>query len=409
MRSRILALLLALMLVFPLCACSVEGGSSKSETLEKSSDEYSEALYVAALTRMGKHYEFGIEIYRPDYNGDGTADWLIKYIGEYQPLWVLFEGGKLDVTPKVFFNWGAAGNMKMYVSKSNGGLYVENSYLVIAHGYMSLFQFDGEAHDYDLYMSYESLYGTEEDTDYIYTRSDHAGGMTEVTEDEYNAVYDELCLEELSGGDVDFDAYLDVPEDKLPEISERIGELSFISSCDVRDLDEDGKNELAFDTTVIEEASGAITPSGINCVYYECGNEGRTNYGLIIFNKELSFVLDPNSKTCQLSAYERSEEDHSSELSEKQMNEWPSGKWICEEHDPYNVYFLYDDGTFTHTSSDGYSAEGIWYINYDLNSVELETYYKDYGSYTYYRSFGIEGDRLAAYPGKTTIYYDRVV
>lgn len=390
MRKRIIALLLALVLALSLCACAGDGNGEKSEKKEKTADDYAEALYVAALTRMSKHYEFGIEIYRPDYNGDGTADWLIKFVGEYQPLWVLFEGGKLDENPKVFFNWGAAGELKMYTSKTNGGLYVENSYKAITHGYESLFRFDGEAQDYDFYMSYESPNGKEEETVYDYTQSDGDGGMTEVSEEEYENALDKLRLEELQGGDTSFDRYLGAPEDKLLGISKRIRELPFISNCALRDIDDDGEKELIFDTETGEDADGTVAPTGIAYVTYECGNEGRTEYGLSVFGEALSLAFDPGVAAQRLSLYERTETEHSTEQTNKTTSEESQelfnamlGEWhnletdatiylqangdVCNEFAPMGIWYLCSDGT---VYSDGLSYEGNYTVSFSYDEVE---------------------------------------
>ena len=390
MRKRIIALLLALVLALSLCACAGDGDGEKSEKKEKTADDYAEALYVAALTRMSNYYEFGIEIYRPDYNGDGTADWLIKFVGEYQPLWVLFEGGKLDENPKVFFNWGAAGELKMYTSKTNGGLYIENSYKVIAFGYESLFRFDGEAQDYDFYMTYESYDGTEETTVYDYTQSDGDGGMTEVSEEEYENALDKLRLEELQGGDTSFDKYLGAPEDKLLGISKRIRELPFTSNCALRDIDDDGEKELIFDTETGEDADGPVAPTGIAYVTYECGNEGRTEYGLSVFSEALSLAFDPGAAAQRLSLYERPETEHSTEQTNKTTSEESQelfnamlGEWhnletdatiylqangdVCNEFAPMGIWYLCSDGT---VYSDGLSYEGNYTVSFSYDEVE---------------------------------------
>ena len=390
MRKRIIALLLALVLALSLCACAGDGDGEKSEKKEKTADDYAEALYVAALTRMSNYYEFGIEIYRPDYNGDGTADWLIKFVGEYLPLWVLFEGGKLDENPKVFFNWGAAGELKMYTSKTNGGLYVENSYKVLTHGYESLFRFYGEAQDYDFYMSYESPNGKEEETVYDYTQSDGDGGMTEVSEEEYENALDKLRLEELQGGDTSFDKYLGAPEDKLLGISKRIRELPFTSNCALRDIDDDGEKELIFDTETGEDADGTVAPTGIAYVTYECGNEGRTEYGLSVFSEALSLAFDPGAAAQRLSLYERTETEHSSEQTNKTTSEESQelfnamlGEWhnletdatiylqangdVCNEFAPMGIWYLCSDGT---VYSDGLSYEGNYTVSFSYDEVE---------------------------------------
>ena len=390
MRKRIIALLLALVLALSLCACAGDGDGEKSEKKEKTADDYAEALYVAALTRMSNYYEFGIEIYRPDYNGDGTADWLIKFVGEYQPLWVLFEGGKLDENPKVFFNWGAAGELKMYTSKTNGGLYVENSYKVLTHGYESLFRFYGEAQDYDFYMSYESPNGKEEETVYDYTQSDGDGGMTEVSEEEYENALDKLRLEELQGGDTSFDKYLGAPEDKLLGISKRIRELPFTSNCALRDIDDDGEKELIFDTETGEDADGTVAPTGIAYVTYECGNEGRTEYGLSVFSEALSLAFDPGAAAQRLSLYERPETEHSTEQTNKTTSEESQelfnamlGEWhnletdatiylqangdVCNEFAPMGIWYLCSDGT---VYSDGLSYEGNYTVSFSYDEVE---------------------------------------
>lgn len=390
MRKRIIALLLALVLALSLCACAGDGDGEKSEKKEKTADDYAEALYVAALTRMSNYYEFGIEIYRPDYNGDGTADWLIKFVGEYQPLWVLFEGGKLDENPKVFFNWGAAGELKMYTSKTNGGLYIENSYKVIAFGYESLFRFDGEAQDYDFYMTYESYDGTEETTVYDYTQSDGDGGMTEVSEEEYENALDKLRLEELQGGDTSFDKYLGAPEDKLLGISKRIRELPFTSNCALRDIDDDGEKELIFDTETGEDADGTVAPTGIAYVTYECGNEGSTEYGLSVFSEALSLAFDPGAAAQRLSLYERPETEHSTEQTNKTTSEESQelfnamlGEWhnletdatiylqangdVCNEFAPMGIWYLCSDGT---VYSDGLSYEGNYTVSFSYDEVE---------------------------------------
>ena len=390
MRKRIIALLLALVLALSLCACAGDGDGEKSEKKEKTADDYAEALYVAALTRMSNYYEFGIEIYRPDYNGDGTADWLIKFVGEYLPLWVLFEGGKLDENPKVFFNWGAAGELKMYTSKTNGGLYVENSYKVLTHGYESLFRFYGEAQDYDFYMSYESPNGKEEETVYDYTQSDGDGGMTEVSEEEYENALDKLRLEELQGGDTSFDKYLGAPEDKLLGISKRIRELPFTSNCALRDIDDDGEKELIFDTETGEDADGPVAPTGIAYVTYECGNEGSTEYGLSVFSEALSFAFDPGAAAQRLSLYERPETEHSTEQTNKTTSEESQelfnamlGEWhnletdatiylqangdVCNEFAPMGIWYLCSDGT---VYSDGLSYEGNYTVSFSYDEVE---------------------------------------
>ncbi len=390
MRKRVIALLLALVLALSLCACAGDGDGEKSKKKEKTADDCAEALYVAALTRMSKHYEFGIEIYRPDYNGDGTADWLIKFVGEYQPLWVLFEGGKLDENPKVFFNWGAAGELKMYTSKTNGGLYVENSYKVLTHGYESLFRFDGEAQDYDFYMSYESPNGKEEETVYDYTQSDGDGGMTEASEEEYENALDKLRLEELQGGDTSFDKYLGAPEDKLLGISKRIRELPFTSNCALRDIDDDGEKELIFDTEIGEDADGTVAPTGIAYVTYECGNEGRTEYGLSVFSEALSLAFDPGVAAQRLSLYERPETEHSTEQTNKTTSEESQelfnamlGEWhnletdatiylqangdVCNEFAPMGIWYLCSDGT---VYSDGLSYEGNYTVRFSYDEVE---------------------------------------
>lgn len=390
MRKRIIALLLALVLALSLCACAGDGDGEKSEKKEKTADDYAEALYVAALTRMSNYYEFGIEIYRPDYNGDGTADWLIKFVGEYQPLWVLFEGGKLDENPKVFFNWGAAGELKMYTSKTNGGLYVENSYKVLTHGYESLFRFYGEAQDYDFYMSYESPNGKEEETVYDYTQSDGDGGMTEVSEEEYENALDKLRLEELQGGDTSFDKYLGAPEDKLLGISKRIRELPFTSNCALRDIDDDGEKELIFDTETGEDADGTVAPTGIAYVTYECGNEGRTEHGLSVFSEALSLAFDPGAAAQRLSLYERPETEHSTEQTNKTTSEESQelfnamlGEWhnletdatiylqangdVCNEFAPMGIWYLCSDGT---VYSDGLSYEGNYTVSFSYDEVE---------------------------------------
>ena len=390
MRKRIIALLLALVLALSLCACAGDGDGEKSEKKEKTADDYAEALYVAALTRMSNYYEFGIEIYRPDYNGDGTADWLIKFVGEYQPLWVLFEGGKLDENPKVFFNWGAAGELKMYTSKTNGGLYIENSYKVLAFGYESLFRFDGEAQDYDFYMSYESPNGKEEETVYDYTQSDGDGGMTEVSEEEYENALDKLRLEELQGGDTSFDKYLGAPEDKLLGISKRIRELPFTSNCALRDIDDDGEKELIFDTETGEDADGTVAPTGIAYVTYECGNEGRTEHGLSVFSEALSLAFDPGAAAQRLSLYERPETEHSTEQTNKTTSEESQelfnamlGEWhnletdatiylqangdVCNEFAPMGIWYLCSDGT---VYSDGLSYEGNYTVSFSYDEVE---------------------------------------
>ena len=390
MRKRIIALLLALVLALSLCACAGDGDGEKSEKKEKTADDYAEALYVAALTRMSNYYEFGIEIYRPDYNGDGTADWLIKFVGEYLPLWVLFEGGKLDENPKVFFNWGAAGELKMYTSKTNGGLYVENSYKVLTHGYESLFRFYGEAQDYDFYMSYESPNGKEEETVYDYTQSDGDGGMTEVSEEEYEHALDKLRLEELQGGDTSFDKYLGAPEDKLLGISKRIRELPFTSNCALRDIDDDGEKELIFDTETGEDADGTVAPTGIAYVTYECGNEGRTEHGLSVFSEALSLAFDPGAAAQRLSLYERPETEHSTEQTNKTTSEESQelfnamlGEWhnletdatiylqangdVCNEFAPMGIWYLCSDGT---VYSDGLSYEGNYTVSFSYDEVE---------------------------------------
>lgn len=390
MRKRIIALLLALVLTLSLCACAGDGDGEKSEKKEKTADDYAEALYVAALTRMSNYYEFGIEIYRPDYNGDGTADWLIKFVGEYLPLWVLFEGGKLDENPKVFFNWGAAGELKMYTSKTNGGLYVENSYKVLTHGYESLFRFYGEAQDYDFYMSYESPNGKEEETVYDYTQSDGDGGMTEVSEEEYENALDKLRLEELQGGDTSFDKYLGAPEDKLLGISKRIRELPFTSNCALRDIDDDGEKELIFDTETGEDADGTVAPTGIAYVTYECGNEGRTEHGLSVFSEALSLAFDPGAAAQRLSLYERPETEHSTEQTNKTTSEQSQelfnamlGEWhnletdatiylqangdVCNEFAPMGIWYLCSDGT---VYSDGLSYEGNYTVSFSYDEVE---------------------------------------
>lgn len=390
MRKRIIALLLALVLALSLCACAGDGDGEKSEKKEKTADDYAEALYVAALTRMSNYYEFGIEIYRPDYNGDGTADWLIKFVGEYMPLWVLFEGGKLDENPKVFFNWGAAGELKMYTSKTNGGLYVENSYKVLTHGYESLFRFYGEAQDYDFYMSYESPNGKEEETVYDYTQSDGDGGMTEVSEEEYENALDKLRLEELQGGDTSFDKYLGAPEDKLLGISKRIRELPFTSNCALRDIDDDGEKELIFDTETGEDADGTVAPTGIAYVTYECGNEGRTEHGLSVFSEALSLAFDPGAAAQRLSLYERPETEHSTEQTNKTTSEESQelfnamlGEWhnletdatiylqangdVCNEFAPMGIWYLCSDGT---VYSDGLSYEGNYTVSFSYDEVE---------------------------------------
>ena len=390
MRKRIIALLLALVLALSLCACAGDGDGEKSEKKEKTADDYAEALYVAALTTMSNYYEFGIEIYRPDYNGDGTADWLIKFVGEYLPLWVLFEGGKLDENPKVFFNWGAAGELKMYTSKTNGGLYVENSYKVLTHGYESLFRFYGEAQDYDFYMSYESPNGKEEETVYDYTQSDGDGGMTEVSEEEYENALDKLRLEELQGGDTSFDKYLGAPEDKLLGISKRIRELPFTSNCALRDIDDDGEKELIFDTETGEDADGTVAPTGIAYVTYECGNEGRTEHGLSVFSEALSLAFDPGAAAQRLSLYERPETEHSTEQTNKTTSEESQelfnamlGEWhnletdatiylqangdVCNEFAPMGIWYLCSDGT---VYSDGLSYEGNYTVSFSYDEVE---------------------------------------
>lgn len=390
MRKRIIALLLALVLALSLCACAGDGDGEKSKKKEKTADDYAEALYVAALTRMSNYYEFGIEIYRPDYNGDGTADWLIKFVGEYQPLWVLFEGGKLDENPKVFFNWGAAGELKMYTSKTNGGLYVENSYKVLTHGYESLFRFYGEAQDYDFYMSYESPNGKEEETVYDYTQSDGDGGMTEVSEEEHENALDKLRLEELQGGDTSFDKYLGAPEDKLLGISKRIRELPFTSNCALRDIDDDGEKELIFDTETGEDADGTVAPTGIAYVTYECGNEGRTEHGLSVFSEALSLAFDPGAAAQRLSLYERPETEHSTEQTNKTTSEQSQelfnamlGEWhnletdatiylqangdVCNEFAPMGIWYLCSDGT---VYSDGLSYEGNYTVSFSYDEVE---------------------------------------
>ena len=90
------------------------------------------------------------------------------------------------------------------------------------------------------------------------------------------------------------------------------------------------------------------------------------------------------------------------------MGEWPTGKWACKEQGLDRVYYLYSDGTFEYKDYEGYYVEGIWYIDYERNTVVLQIYREEDGNYDWYMEFGIESDNLATYPGKTTEYYYQI-
>lgn len=266
MKNRLIALLLAFAMCFSLCSCGVDFDDDIDD--EKDSeiselDKYVEAVYVYLIIEMCARFDEGYEIFRIDYNHDDVDDWIVHCLCEPQDFWLLFDGGCLDASPKLFFNWGAAGKLDMYISKS-GNIYVENSYLVTEHGYTSYFCYNGEAQDYCL--NYE--YG---DTNDVYEVNGKASDK-----DAYDDYLSDLHLSPLTGGETSFDGYLDISEDSLDLVLERVCEFPFVDSCTKKDVDDDSKDDLVFSTKLSDDSG----PNGISGIYYECGNESREGFAI---------------------------------------------------------------------------------------------------------------------------------
>ncbi len=290
MKSRLIALILAFAMCLSLASCGVDfdddiENDRDSEYSEV--DSYVESIYVYLLTRMCSLSDYGYEIYRLDYDHDNINDWVIccyPYGGT--PVWLFFDGGCLDPSPKVFFNWGNAGKLNMYISKS-GNIFIENYYHVVTFGYTSYFCYNGEAQDYCLFYEYDDS-GCRYEVD----------GKT-LNQDAYDEYRDGLHLSELTDSDTSFDDYLNVPEEYLDEVIDRVCEFPFVDNCTKKDVDDDGKDDLVFKTKLsVGSDSDAPEPTGIICSCYECGNEMRNGIGVADFwRSNYHFICSNSSHT----------------------------------------------------------------------------------------------------------------
>lgn len=289
--KRIIAFLLALTLVFGICACGKSNnGSAGSDTESKTAQDYAEAAYVAMISMMSGMYDGNTtKVYRFDYDHDGIDDWLVHY-DDAQQFWMLFKGGESQPTPTIFFNWGAAGSLQLLYSEADDSIYIKNAYSVITHGYESYFCYDGTAHDYCLSTSYvDDPSAAVESGKYYYI------GEKETTQQEYEKELNKLELRELPDATRGFSSFFDQPADMLESIAELISQYPFVTECFTKDIDGDGVDEYIFGTKIENKESPTERPCGVPGVSYECGNEPYENsYGFNHLWKNPYFALSSN-------------------------------------------------------------------------------------------------------------------
>ncbi len=387
MKNRLIALLLALAMCFSLCSCGVDFDDDIDD--EKDSelselDKYVEAVYVYLLTSMCDLSDLGYEIYRIDYNHDNIDDWVICcYPSGTTRLWLLFDGGCLDASPKVFFNWGNAGELNMYISKS-GNIYVENSYLVKTYGYTSCFCYNGEAQDYCLYYEYDE------------TEEGYKVNGKSTDKSEYDDYLSDLHLSPLTGGETDFDEYLDISEDCLELVLERVCEFPFVDSCTKKDIDDDGKDDLVFSTKLSADSdSGDLVPSGINCNCYENGNEMRNGVGISDIWRNNYHVICSNSSHTTVDTV--TEEKAQSLLSgEKEDDKAETGKdKDIKQVDQYveNIYVYLVISMIDH-----FEDYEIYRFDYNHDGIDDWIIYEPYGYGSCDRCLLFDGGCVDYYP-----------
>ena len=273
MKKRIVVFLLTMLMIVNLSACIFieKDKEAKNEEVDYA-EKYAESVYVYMISNMIKYFDYGIEIYRIDYNHDGNDDWVIKFAGDYQPFWMMFNGGCLDKNPKVFSPYTPSNDMKLFVSAVDNELYVKDDQELFGNGSTVCFKFDGQARDYCADMCFNGLEDDEAPDLYKY----HVEGKT-VDKVTYEKYLDSLQLKELTGGEKSFDAYISIPEELFADVVEIVHEFPFVTEFLEKDIDNDGKIDTFFDVILDEnsEVQDVFFSKGIDIAFYQSGNDSE--------------------------------------------------------------------------------------------------------------------------------------
>lgn len=274
MKNRLIALLLAFAMCFSLCSCGVDFDDDiddEKDSEVRELDDYVESIYVYLIITMNKCSADDYEIFRMDYDHDGAVDWIVHCAvsDSMNDFWMLFDGGCVDASPKAFFNTSMQGELSLYKSQS-GNLYVESAITGNRYrGSSEYFCYNGEFQEHCLNYSYE--YTTEElsEDDKV---SSYAVNGESCSEKEFDEYLSKLHLTKLVGGETSFDDYIDVPDEYLDEVIDRVCDFSFVDSCTKKDVDDDGKDDLVFSTKLSHDsATDTYQPVGFDCIGYENG------------------------------------------------------------------------------------------------------------------------------------------
>ena len=389
--KRIIALLISALLILSLCACGGKGTGSGSTG---GPSEEALTAYAYMLTSMReRESDSGCELYRYDYNHDGAKDLIVFSLERTGSLWMLLDGAALDSSPKLIYSWvGGGAGTKLYTSESDANLYVEFLSSSVNLGYSSYYLFDGKLSTRCAYFSYADMMNTTE----------YEVNGAEATSEEYDELIRSLNLRELENGNAFVKSPLEFGSTDFEKLASEISAFSFIEAISSGDLDGDGRDDYIFSTVF-----DGNKPKGISAVDYN--GDGTDSEDSVWSWQSAYFVLMSNSSSPELSViseadYAKYSHESNDDANGMLQGEWPVGKWVYRDYDADSAYYLYNGGWFEYKAPDMH-IEGRWYI--DSGTVVLEEYNEGSDSYDYYMNFGIEGDMLALYPGKTVEYFVR--
>lgn len=269
--KRFLCAFMALVMVLSLCACNTAKHISPNKASSESDqlNDATERMYVYMLAKLREFGDFKPVFYRYDYDGDGTADWIIRYPGDPHDFWMFLSGGHMDKHIQILFNWGV-GTLDISYSKADKKIYATNEF----KDSVSTFCFDGQAHDYCTSVSRDYEFG---DDGLNYFNCSYFVEGNAATEEEYNSYLRQLELvpvQQLSG--IGYDELMpDVPQDMLPALAKNISQFPFVTSVINGDSNGDGIADYLFYTEYETTSEGATRPAGTTATVYECGNVGR--------------------------------------------------------------------------------------------------------------------------------------
>lgn len=274
--KRFLCAFIALVLALSLCACSSGEKASISSGRQTGYDaalnDATERMYVYMLAKLREFNGFEPSFYRYDYDGDGTADWIVKYSGDPHEFWMFLPGGHMDTHIQILFNWGV-GTLEISYSNANGRIYATNEF----KDSVTTFCFDGQARDYCASVSRDFEF-TESGLEYFNCKYFVEGNDS--SEEAYTSYLQKLELlpiEQLSSFGYD-ELMPDITQSMMPDLAKNVSQFPFITNVIAGDSDGDGVDDYLFYTDFETVSDATNRPVGTTVTLYECGNEGQEQY-----------------------------------------------------------------------------------------------------------------------------------